>query len=345
METSNPQPQSRDAESPGQKQARLRRERREAKIKAEGSSRLEKITKVSGRHNLPDPSPPPPPTLAPSSQPSSTGANPEDSNPSGYPSTTVRTPILQQNDGGGGGGSGQPTEADIRALLRASAQQQPGAETRPGQAGAGAEEDPMLKMLSQLMGGGAFGASSSSSSTEGADAGLPPGLAAMLGDMGGGFNSGGGGAAAAATAGEAQAQQARAGDSFGYVWKVMHALFAFVLGVYVTATSTAFAGQVVRIPGKSLGGHTAATDGVNLFWVFTTAELVLQCSRYFLEKGRTGSQLGGWMGMASGMLPEPYGHYVRMLGRYSGIWSTMVEDAMVLVFVVGVSSWWKGAVG
>ena len=36
-------------ESPIQRQARLRRERREAKIKTGGSSRLEKITNVSGR--------------------------------------------------------------------------------------------------------------------------------------------------------------------------------------------------------------------------------------------------------------------------------------------------------
>lgn len=36
-------------ESPAQKQARLRRERREAKIKAGGSSRLDKISQLSGR--------------------------------------------------------------------------------------------------------------------------------------------------------------------------------------------------------------------------------------------------------------------------------------------------------
>ena len=40
-------------ETPNQKQARLRRERRHAKIAEEGSSRLEKITQVSGRQNLP----------------------------------------------------------------------------------------------------------------------------------------------------------------------------------------------------------------------------------------------------------------------------------------------------
>ena len=48
----SPQPQSSgldSSESPTQKQARLRRERREAKIKAGGSSRLDKITQLSGR--------------------------------------------------------------------------------------------------------------------------------------------------------------------------------------------------------------------------------------------------------------------------------------------------------
>jgi GET complex subunit GET2 len=36
-------------ESPAQRQARIRREKREAKIKAGGSERLDKITKLSGR--------------------------------------------------------------------------------------------------------------------------------------------------------------------------------------------------------------------------------------------------------------------------------------------------------
>ena len=51
----NPEVQARDGdpETPTQKQARLRRERREAKIKAGGSARLEKITNLSGRQNLP----------------------------------------------------------------------------------------------------------------------------------------------------------------------------------------------------------------------------------------------------------------------------------------------------
>ena len=56
METPHAPPESGAAsgeETPTQRQARLRRERREAKIKEQGTSRLEKITKLSGRQQLP----------------------------------------------------------------------------------------------------------------------------------------------------------------------------------------------------------------------------------------------------------------------------------------------------
>jgi len=53
MDASPERLQTDDAETPTQKQARLRRERREAKIKAGGSARLEKINNVSGRQDPP----------------------------------------------------------------------------------------------------------------------------------------------------------------------------------------------------------------------------------------------------------------------------------------------------
>ena len=50
MDSIHSQPSDHEGlESATQKQARLRRERREAKIKAGGSSRLDKITQLSGR--------------------------------------------------------------------------------------------------------------------------------------------------------------------------------------------------------------------------------------------------------------------------------------------------------
>ena len=180
-----------------------------------------------------------------------------------------------------------------------------------------------MKMLQQLMGGipnaGGQGGN--------AEEGLPPSLAAMMGA---------GGISMAGMGGLETKQE----DTYGYLWKILHAVFALVLSIYVTATSHAFNGDVSR-GGIAGAGHEG---GVNAFWLFATAELVLQSSRFFLESG-TGSQLGGWIGIVGNMLPEPWRGYVRLAARYSGIWSTVVEDGMVVVFVLGCVAWWKGATG
>lgn len=181
----------------------------------------------------------------------------------------------------------------------------------------------MMKMLQQLMGGGVPGADGQQPG-EG-DGGLPPGLAAMLGAGG-----------MAGIPGMRPAAQKE--DTYGYLWKIVHAIFALVLGIYVTASSHAFTGDVTRGGIEGLGHE----GGVNVFWVFATAELVLQSSRFFLEKGGS-SPLGGWIGIVGNMLPEPWRGYLTLAARYSGIWSTVVEDGMVIVFVVGLVAWWKGA--
>ena len=213
--------------------------------------------------------------------------------------------------------SGGPTEADIRSLLRSGASE-PGVNGQQQQG----EEDPMLKMLQQLMGGvsGAEGQGGE------AERGLPPGLAAMMGAGGMGMPG----------MGMAEKKQE---DTHGYLWKVMHSVFALILGIYITATSHAFNGDISR---GGIAG-TRHEGGVNAFWLFATAELVLQSSRFFLER-RTGSQVGGWIGIVGNMLPEPWRGYVTLAAMYSGIWSTAVEDGMVVVFVLGCVAWWRGAV-
>ena len=342
MENLQPKPQGDDAETPTQKQARLRRERREAKLKADGTSRLEKIAKVSGRQNLPgmDPltiSPPqygnqfytpilkisqltaqlatdPPPNIGKVSD------DPDEVNLSTNPSA-ARTPNLPQERGSST--NGPPTEADIRAMLRAGAPQ-PGAE----QEAANVEEDPMMKMLSQLMGGIPGGENGAGEPGEG---GLPPGLAAMLG--------------AGGMPGMSDAPAGRKEDTYAYLWKIVHAVFALCLGMYVTATSMAFSGSIRRGIPEAVSEEMPEREGVNLFFVFATMELVLQSSRFLLEKGNSGGQLGGWIGLVAGFLPEPYRGYVMLMGRHARIWGTVVEDAMVIVFVVGCVAWWEGAVG
>lgn len=219
---------------------------------------------------------------------------------------------------------GSPTEADIRRLLRSAPPQGPGQQQTEGQ------EDPIAQMLQHLMGG-------ISGAEEGEQhGGLPAGLAALLGGTGDG--AGGPGAAG-------QGQRGKAITMDAYFWKIIHAMLACALGVYIVAVTTfngaQFFSHLDTFEGRGRDGEREAV-GKRLFWIFATAEVVLQSSRFFLEKGMTSTS--GFLGMATQIMPEPWKSYVGLVSRYSGIWFTVVEDAMVVVFVLGLSVWWKGAV-
>jgi len=61
-----------------------------------------------------------------------------------------------------------------------------------------------------------------------------------------------------------------------------------------------------------------------------------------MERGKVAQ--GGILATVSNFLPMPYKGYVSLIARYSGIYTTIVEDAMVIVFVLGCVAWWHGAV-
>ncbi|KAL9123401.1 MAG: hypothetical protein Q9187_000040 [Circinaria calcarea] len=298
-------------ESNASKQARLRRERREAKIKAGGSARLEKITNLSGRPV--EPAQPTTDALPPHPYPQSplSSEDPEEIDITNHPFTSFRTPD----------GTRSP---DPRQLLRGSqAPHMSGSRFDiPGQQGQGGmggeEEDPMMRILQQMMGGMPGGAEGT---REGADGGLPPGLAAMLGG-----------------AGMGETESVQQDNTFGSFWKIIHALFAFSLGIYITAM-TSFSGS--RLSRSTLVEREHI--GVQFFWVFATAELILQSSRFFLERGKAAQV--GILATVAGFLPEPWKGYVGLVNRYSGIYTTIVEDAMAVVFVLGLVAWWQGLAG
>jgi hypothetical protein len=179
--------------------------------------------------------------------------------------------------------------------------------------------DPMMAMLQQMMGAG------------GGDpnAQLPPGLAEMMGAMGGG-----------GMPGQPQDQQAAPSNS-AYLWRIVHALFSFGLALYVTL-STTFTGTKAARTASQYPSEHGDSFGQRLFYMFATAEVVLQSSRFFLERGQLPQS--GLLGTLSQILPHPYGGYLRVVGRYSVIYTTVVADAMVVVFVLGVMAWWNGAV-
>lgn len=203
------------------------------------------------------------------------------------------------------------------------------AESPPGQPLSQENEDPLMRMLQQMVGG----AGMSGGSGAGQMGALPPGLAAMLGGEGARGVQGIG-------VGGDEMPPEQMGNEHAYIWKILHALLALALGVYMTSV-TAFSGA--RFSRTDPGTNGLDEIGVRFFWAFATAELVLQSSRFFLEQGQVSQ--GGWMGFLMGMLPEPWRSRIALLNRYSGIYTAVVQDAMVVVFVLGCVTWWKGAVG
>ena len=245
-------------------------------------------------------------------------SDPDEVDLSSHPSA-IKPNNSQQHSGGE---HANPSEADLRALLGTQA---PSSGTEG--AGVPSQEDPMMKMLSQLMGGipgGEDGAGNPS------DGGLPPGLAAMLG------------AGGMAGAGGNLPEQRQ--DTYGYLWRIIHAISALCLGLYVASTSMSFGPAIERGNLKAGLQGPPNVEGPNLFFVFTTVELILQSSRLYLEKGNVGRKPKGWIGLVAGFLPEPYRGYVILIGRYARIWGTAVEDAMVILFVVGCIAWYKSIV-
>lgn len=222
--------------------------------------------------------------------------------------------------------------------------------------GQGQEDDlnPM-RMLEQLMGGGGGGGGGGGKLPPG----LPPGMAAMLGGMipppppssassaaaavGSGFAQSGGGSLA----------EEKKNDD-GYLWKIVHAVFALGLGIYITAMTTFSGAKSASSSSSSSPGATITTTSATaadvdvdgelrrFFWAFATVELVLQSTRFFLEKGRVSQS--GWIGGLMRVLPEPYKGYLALGTRYGGIYTTVVQDAMAVLFVLGCVAWWKGAV-
>lgn len=169
-----------------------------------------------------------------------------------------------------------------------------------------------------MMGGISGGAGGSG---EGGDDTLPPGLAAMLGGVGMG--------------GAGSVQEHYPHEN---LWKIIHGLFTLTLGIYIT-TMTSFSGS--RLSRSTL--VEGERFGAQFFWVFATAELILQSSRFFLERGK--APQGGILATVAGFLPEPWKGYVGLVTRYSGIYTTIVNDAMAVIFVLGLVAWWQGLAG
>ncbi|KAF2432001.1 hypothetical protein EJ08DRAFT_659356 [Tothia fuscella] len=298
------------AETPGQKAARERRERRQAKIAGEGALRLQAIAGLSGRPHAAasEGRPTSSSNASPSIKPT-VDDDPDITDISEHHYEPRITP--RQNQSNPFDNSGRSTSIPGMSLDQRQMPPQQGS------------EDPMMAMLQQMMGAGGGDPNGQ----------LPPGMADIFSSFGMGGMGGGAG-----MPGMPQQQQQPLPSNSAYLWRIIHALFSFALAIYIT-TSTTFTGSKSA---RTASEFTNEGFGQKLFYLFATAEVVLQSSRFFIERGQLPPS--GIMGTLAALLPPPYGGYVRVVGRYSVIYSTVVADAMVVVFVLGCMAWWNGGV-
>ncbi|KXG50888.1 GET complex, subunit GET2 [Penicillium griseofulvum] len=310
-------------ESPAQRSARLRRERREAKIKEGGSARLDKITSLSGRTpqtEREEASPSPQPQRAISASPSPGPQNPQ-FRPSASAQPDMQSPeairaqqeaffsMLRQSAPEPDQGmhpdpqapnSLQAQQEAFRAMLRQAGQDQ-GQGQPPSDS-----EDPTIKLLNSLMGaipggdpnalGGAPPAGAGGPSAPGFSLaaiasmlGVPPFIANMLGG--------------ATPPTEAERKRAR-------IWKTMHTVFALSVAVYLLF----IIGSSVTLFGSPPPKPATAQ---NPFTIFVTGELLLTGSKVLLD------------GKSSGM------------GMAVQLFRDVVRDGSLLLFILGMGTWYN----
>jgi len=169
----------------------------------------------------------------------------------------------------------------------------------------GQTADPIMRMMEQMMGGAGSDGS----------AAIPPGLVDMFGG--------------------GTPQQQEPDNGANRIWRIVHAICALLLALYAVSTSMFTGSRLAR---------ASLTDGAalpQLFWMFTTVQLILQSSRYFIDRGQL--PVPGIFGTIASFLPAPYNNYLRMVARYSIIYTTIVSDAMIIIFVLGCMAWWNGS--
>lgn len=189
-----------------------------------------------------------------------------------------------------------------------------------GQGATAPQQDPMMRMMQQMMGPQAG---------QQGQTGAPPQDDPMklLQQMMGGA--------------QPQMGQGAQTPTSTYVWRIVHALFAVMLALYV-GLWTPFTGTKIARAESQLVDESLKRGLANrLFVLFATAELVLQSGRYFLEKGQISGS--GIIGTLAQFIPEPWAGYLRVIGRYGVIYTTIMTDAMVILFVLGVLAWWNSS--
>ncbi|KAG5987787.1 hypothetical protein E4U43_004936 [Claviceps pusilla] len=308
-------------------EAQLRRERRQAKIKSGGADRLNKITGLGGRvvgetqQAAPIGSAEPAATTktkTTTTSPKTTQAHadPDEVDISQHYYEPRASPWRASSAAAGP----EPTisEAQLRQMMLGfdrpgqSNSGTPGSATPAGTGAGGMEDDPMMKMMAQMMGGAA-----------GPGASPFPGMPPMTGMPG--------------------QQPPPQTSSYHMMWRLIHALLALGLGLYVALFTTFSGTKLERETAAMAHQQNLAADDENerqkrlFFWIFATSEAVLLTTRIFLDRGRAPPP--GFMWTVVGFIPEPFKGYLTVGLKYGQIFTTVRTDILTCMFVLGVCSW------
>ncbi|KAI9775810.1 MAG: hypothetical protein M1839_000861 [Geoglossum umbratile] len=301
--------------SPASRDSKARGEQLRAKIKARGQQRLDRITNMKEPSNE-KPKPPVQPTPS--------------ENPQALPDTT-----LLANETVEGKSTPDPKEIDISEHHYVPDIMPRPSQTPPSSQQPQISDEEILRLMFGQIPPGA-------PRPAGMDTGSGDPLMSMLQRLIGGDSPGLNGDGATATPSPQVDPQQRSEDNSGFIWKILHAIFAFVLAVYIVIATSFVGTRASRLQGAPQLQVIPGVKGVNFFWLFATVELVLQSTRFFLEKGR--APRDSWMGKIASYLPPPFADYLVTLARYVVIFNMIVQDGMLIIFVLGCVAWWNGGV-
>ncbi|KAK3845702.1 MAG: hypothetical protein J3R72DRAFT_418311 [Linnemannia gamsii] len=128
-------------------------------------------------------------------------------------------------------------------------------------------------------------------------------------------------------------------DTTARWWKLLHFALSVFFGLGVVYAEYRRQGDLGRFDAlatdKPMPYGVYQVAPMPVFWYFVTMQLILQSTRMVLH-GVTASP-SSTLGAIAGFLPPPFSDMIRIFMRYRLIWSSMVNDLSVIVFIVGLT--------
>ncbi|KAJ2906903.1 hypothetical protein MKZ38_009766 [Zalerion maritima] len=154
-----------------------------------------------------------------------------------------------------------------------------------------------------------------------------------------------------------------------HIWRILHTLFTLGLIIYFAVGTIHYSGTLSQ---RSLTFHAQHLEedskdgadpdfdssdsptlnpyydphfahGQKVFFIsFATLESLLLTSRYLIERFSPGSRMDTRSGMLwsiAGFLPAPLGNWLETGLRYKSILDTLLQDLLLVVFVLGTVAW------